>query len=160
MAKEPSFDGKGTDEWSSSKQKLDAGCSGKAGDDGGSALFMRWGKTAEGHTSYSFIGARVLVHVERYPKSILQLNRRLIQNLLRIRLDLVLDANSQRPGDKALGTARNVGVLDDHGNMSRCGIQMDERRGAGVTVVADGGRQAVSRGWVRMAPGYAEVNPR
>jgi hypothetical protein len=118
------------------------------------------GKTAEGHTSDSFIGARVLVHAERYPKSILQLNRRLIQNLLRIRLDLVLDANSQRPGDKALGTAQNVGVLDDHGNMSRCGIQMDERRGAGVTVVADGGRQAVSRGWVRMAPGYAEVNPR
>jgi hypothetical protein len=28
---EDGFDGEGTDEWSSSKQKLDAGCSGKAG---------------------------------------------------------------------------------------------------------------------------------
>jgi hypothetical protein len=127
-------------------------------DGGGSALFLRWGKTVEGRTSGSFIGVRVLVHAERYPKSILQLNRRLLQNLLRIRLDSVLDVNSQRPGDKALGTAPSVGVLDDHRNMSWCRIQMTERRGTRAKVAADGGQQAVSRGRIGMAPGYG-VNP-
>jgi hypothetical protein len=46
----------------------------KRSNDGGSALFIRWGKTTEGTTSGSFIGVRVLVNAERYPKSILQLN--------------------------------------------------------------------------------------
>jgi hypothetical protein len=114
-------------------------------------------KLLRGHTSGSFIGVRVLVHAERYPKSIVQLNRRLLQNLLRIQLDSVLDANSQRPRDKTLGTSRSVGVLDDHGNASRCGIQMDEWHGAQVKVAADGGRQATSRGRVGIAPGYAGV---
>jgi hypothetical protein len=62
-------------------------------------------------------------------------------------------------GDKALGTARSVGVLDDHGNASWCGIQMAEQRGAWAKVATDGGRQAASRGRVRTAPRYAGVNP-
>jgi hypothetical protein len=53
-------------------------------------------------------------------------------------------------GDKALGTAQNVGVLDDRINVSWCGIQMAEQCGAQAKVAADGGRQAASRGWVGM----------
>jgi hypothetical protein len=61
-------------------------------------------------------------------------------------------------GDKALGTTRGVGVLDDHRNTSRWGIQLAERRSARAKVAADGRRQAVSRGQVGTAPGYARVN--
>jgi hypothetical protein len=62
-------------------------------------------------------------------------------------------------GDKALGTARSVGVLDDHGNASWCGIQMAEQRGARAKVATDGSQQAASRGRVRTAPEYTGVNP-
>jgi hypothetical protein len=116
-------------------------------------------KLPRGHTLGSFIGERVLAHAERYPKSILQLNQRMLQNLLWIRLDLILGANSQRHGDKALGMTRRVGVLDDHKNVSQCGILLVERCGTRAKVPVDGSRQASSRGRVGMAPGYTGVNP-
>jgi hypothetical protein len=62
-------------------------------------------------------------------------------------------------GGKVLGIARGVGILDDHGHMSWCGIQMAERCGWQAKLAADGDRQVVSRGQVRTASGYAGINP-
>jgi hypothetical protein len=126
----------------------------KRGDGGGSALFLRWEKTVEGaHLGFLYRGKSLGARGE-----IPQIHRSTESKIApKFVTDSVLDANSQRPRDKTLGTSRSVGVLDDHGNASRCGIQMDEWRGAQVKVAADGGRQATSRGRVGTAPGYAGV---
>jgi hypothetical protein len=60
-------------------------------------------------------------------------------------------------GDKALGMTRSVGVLDDHGNTSRCQVQMAGFHNARAKVATDGGRQAVSRGLVRMGVAGSET---
>jgi hypothetical protein len=154
---EDGFSGEGNDRWSSSKQKLSAGHSGEAEQWWRLCSVHTMGKNYRGdHLRFLYRGESLGEHGEIpqiHPSTELKIAPKFVT-------DLVHDANSQWPGDKALGTARSVGVLDDHENMSQCRIQMVEWHGARAKMAADGGRQATSRGWVRMALRYAGVNPK
>jgi hypothetical protein len=61
-------------------------------------------------------------------------------------------------GDKALGTAQNVGVLDDRINVSWCGIQMAEQCGAQAKVAA--GKRRAEAGSGRVVPRFKKAQNR